>query len=137
MAQRLRAGPHQIIFGTFDGARLTGIAGLRREAIAVVHDKASLWGVYVASARGHGTGRQLVQAAIAHACAIPERPACGSPWRRTTMPRCPCTWAAVLVLAGEAASGGLLQLQLTLPRPAIAGPRNDVFMKINTLQVPE
>ena len=136
MAQRLRAGPHQIIFGTFDGARLTGIAGLRREAIAVVHDKASLWGVYVApSARGHGAGRQLVQAAIAHACAIPEL-------ARVRLAVAPDNHAALslylgcgFVLAGEAASGGLLQLQLTLPRPAIAGPRNDVFMKINTLQV--
>ena len=136
IAQRLRATSHQIIFGTFDGARLTGIAGLRREAIAVVHDKASLWGVYVApSARGHGAGRQLVQAAIAHACAIPEL-------ARVRLAVAPDNHAALslylgcgFVLAGEAASGGLLQLQLTLPRPAIAGPRNDVFMKINTLQV--
>ena len=73
MRQRLLPTSNQIIFGIFDDAQLIAMAGLRREAIAVVHDKASLWGVYVApQARGSGAGRQLVRAAIAHACSIAE-----------------------------------------------------------------
>ena len=87
IAERLRATSYQIIFGAFDKEQLIGIAGLRREPIAVVHDKASLWSVYVApQARGRGAGRQLVQAAIAHACAI-ARTGPRAPGRGAGQPR--------------------------------------------------
>ena len=141
IAQRLRATPHQIIFGAFNGEQLIAIAGLRREPIAVVHDKASLWGVYVApQARGRGAGRKLVQAAIDHACAISElgrvRLAVAQDNHAALSLYLGCGFA----LADSPASEGMLQLQLLLPRPArasaSASAESNVFMKINTLQIP-
>src|SRR5450830_1125027 len=73
ISQRLLVSRYQIIFGVFENDELVAMAGLRREPIAVVHDKASIWGVYVApDARGKGAGRLLLQAIVKHACAIPE-----------------------------------------------------------------
>lgn len=136
IAQRLHTTPHQIMFGTFDGAQLIAIAGLRREPIAVVHDKASLWGVYVAPpARGRGAGRQLVQAAIAHACAIPELARVRLAVAQDNNAALTLYLGCGFVLADEAASHGMLQMQFTLPRPATAAMPNNVFMKINTLQI--
>ena len=141
ISQRLRATPHQILFGAFNGEQLIAIAGLRREPIAVVHDKASLWGVYVApQARGRGAGRQLVQAAIDHACAISElgrvRLAVAQDNHAALSLYLGCGFA----LADSPASEGMLQLQLLLPRPArasaSASAESNVFMKINTLQIP-
>ena len=85
IAQRLRATSHQIIFGAFDKDQLIGIAGLRREPIAVVHDKASLWSVY-------GRRRRAGAALHDNWCRPPSRmpapspnwPACAWLWRRTT-----------------------------------------------------
>lgn len=135
IAERLRPTSHQIIFGTFDGAQLIGIAGLRREPIAVLHDKASLWGVYVAPpARGRGAGRQLVQAAIAHACAIPELARVRLAVAQDNHAALTLYLGSGFVLADEAASHGMLQMQFMLPRPAIATTSNSVFMKSNTLR---
>ncbi|MGK5079541.1 GNAT family N-acetyltransferase [Janthinobacterium sp. HLX7-2] len=136
IAQRLRATPHQIIFGTFDATQLIAIAGLRREPIAVVHDKASLWGVYVAPlARGTGAGRQLVRAAIAHACGVPQLARVRLAVAHDNHAALALYLGCGFVLADEAASGDMLPMQLTLPRPAIAGSKGDVFMNINTLQI--
>lgn len=137
ISQRLQANRYQIIFGVFENDRLVAMAGLRREPIAVVHDKASIWGVYVApDARGKGAGRLLLQTIIGHACAIPELA-----WLRLAVAqdnhaalslylRCGFT------LAEGAPPLGMLQMQLLLPRPAIAETmsKSDVFMKINGLR---
>lgn len=75
LQQRLQHTRDQRIFGGFggDGARLLGMAGFKREPIAVVHDRASLWGVYIAAeARRQGLARQLLLAALAHARTFPE-----------------------------------------------------------------
>ena len=136
IARRLHASTHQIIFGTFDATQLIAIAGLRREPIAVVHDKASLWGVYVApQARGSGEGRQLVRAAIAHACSIAELARVRLAVARDNHAALALYLGCGFVPADETAAGEMLQMQLTLPRPAIAGSKNDVFMNSNTLQI--
>jgi len=137
MRQRLQPTPLQRIFGIFDDTQLIAMAGLRREPIAVVHDKASLWGVYVApQMRGQGLGRQLVQAAIEHACAIPEL----ATVRLAVAPDNAAALTLYLdcgfVLSGDAPQGALLQMQLLLPRPAVPAAERNVFMKINTLQIP-
>ena len=136
ISQRLHATAHQIIFGTFDATQLIAIAGLRREPIAVVHDKASLWSVYVAPlARGTGAGRQLVRAAISHACSIPELARVRLAVAHDNHAALALYLGCGFVLAGETAPGQMLQMQLSLPRPAIAGSGNDVFMNSNTLQI--
>lgn len=137
MHQRLQPTPLQRIFGIFDDTRLIAMAGLRREPIAVVHDKASLWGVYVAPhARGQGLGRQLVHAAIAHACAIPELASVRLAVAQDNQAALTLYLDCGFVLSGEARQDMMLQMHLPLPRPAIAGAESNVFMKINTLQIP-
>jgi ribosomal protein S18 acetylase RimI-like enzyme len=136
IAERLSVTQNQIIFGAFENEALIAIAGLRREPIAVVHDKASLWGVYVApQARGRGVARQLLRAAITHACAIPEL-------ARLRLAVAHDNHAAQSLYLGcgfalaDGVQGAMLQMQLLLPRPARAGTESNVFMKINTLQIP-
>ncbi|MBJ7313683.1 GNAT family N-acetyltransferase [Rugamonas sp. CCM 8940] len=71
--QRLLHTPHQRMFGAWDGETLVGMVGLKREPIAVRHDRANLWGVYVAPrARGAGVARGLIEAALDYARALPE-----------------------------------------------------------------
>jgi ribosomal protein S18 acetylase RimI-like enzyme len=61
-----------ITFGAFDGDTLVGIAGLRREAETKKRHKAVIWGMYVPrEMRGKGTGKALLEAAIAHAKTLP------------------------------------------------------------------
>lgn len=137
IAERLHTTSHQIIFGAFTKEQLIAMAGLRREPIAVVHDKASLWGVYVApQARGRGAGRQLVQAAIAHACAIPELGRVRLAVAQDNHAALTLYLACGFTLEDRPASDGMLQMQLLLPRPARASAESNVFMKINTLQIP-
>jgi len=140
MRQRLQPTPLQIIFGIFDDGQLIAIAGLRREAIAVVHDKASLWGVYVApQARGQGLGRQLVQAAIVHACTIPELATVRLAVAQDNQAALTLYLACGFVLDGGAPQDGMLHLQLRLPRPALPAakvPQSSVFLKIKPLQIP-
>ena len=143
IAQRLHTTSHQIIFGAFNEEQLIAIAGLRREPIAVVHDKASLWGVYVTPlARGRGAGRQLVQAAIDHACAIPELARMRLAVAQDNHAALTLYLGCGFTLADCPAADGMLQMQLLLPRPARASAsaspsaESNVFMKINTLQIP-
>ena len=64
-AQRIAGGPMQRGFGAFDGERLVGFAGLRREELRQLSHKAVLWGVFVDVAqRGRGVARRLVNACI-------------------------------------------------------------------------
>jgi RimJ/RimL family protein N-acetyltransferase len=67
---RLRPTDHQIVFGAFDGDKLIGIVGLRREPHQKIAHKSLIWGVFVDPAyRRGGIARQLIENAIAHACA--------------------------------------------------------------------
>jgi len=136
ISQRLHANRYQIIFGAYDGEQLVAMAGLRREPIAVVHDKASVWGVYVApDARGKGAGWQLLQAAISHACAIPELAKLRLAVAQDNHAALSLYLRCGFTLAEDAAPLGMLQMQMLLPRPAIAETisKSDVFMKINDL----
>ncbi|NHQ92340.1 GNAT family N-acetyltransferase [Janthinobacterium lividum] len=64
-AQRIADGPMQRAFGAFDGERLVGFVGLRRESMRQLSHKALLWGVFVDVAqRGRGVARRLVNACI-------------------------------------------------------------------------
>lgn len=73
LQQRLLHTPHQRMFGAWDGDALLGMAGLKREPIAVVHERANIWGVYVApQARGAGVARGLIETALDYARAVPE-----------------------------------------------------------------
>lgn len=66
--QRIAGGPQQRAFGAFDGARLVGFAGLRREPLRQLAHKAVLWGVFVdVRQRGQGVARRLVNACIEQA----------------------------------------------------------------------
>ena len=67
-AQRIAGGALQRSFGAFDGERLVGFAGLRREPLRQLWHKALLWGVFVdVQQRGKGVARRLVNACIAQA----------------------------------------------------------------------
>ncbi|MBR7634440.1 GNAT family N-acetyltransferase [Janthinobacterium lividum] len=66
--QRITGGPLHRAFGAFDGERLVGFAGLRRESMRQLSHKALLWGVFVDVAqRGKGVARRLVNACIEQA----------------------------------------------------------------------
>lgn len=68
VCERIRQSETQIVFGAFDGSRLIGIAGLRRQPLVQVAHKAVLWGVLVDHEwRGSGVARMLLEWAIAHA----------------------------------------------------------------------
>lgn len=63
--QRIADGAMQRSFGAFDGERLVGFAGLRREPLRQLSHKAVLWGVFVdVTQRGRGVARRLVNACI-------------------------------------------------------------------------
>jgi RimJ/RimL family protein N-acetyltransferase len=63
--QRIAGGAMQRGFGAFDGERLVGFAGLRREPLRQLSHKAVLWGVFVdVTQRGRGVARRLVNACI-------------------------------------------------------------------------
>ncbi len=67
-AQRIAGGPLHRAFGAFDGARLVGFAGLRRDPMRQLSHKALLWGVFVdVQQRGKGVARRLVNACIEQA----------------------------------------------------------------------
>jgi RimJ/RimL family protein N-acetyltransferase len=71
---RKRGSPYDdVTFGAFDGKTLTGIAGFRREEEPKKRHKAIIWGMYVPhEVRGKGIGKQLLEAAIAHAKTLPQ-----------------------------------------------------------------
>lgn len=69
---RLVVAPDRAVFGAFDGDRLVGIAGMRREAMRKFQHKGFLWGVYVdPTTRGQGLSKQLLNEAIAFARKVP------------------------------------------------------------------
>ena len=62
------------ILGSFEGDRLTGMIGLRREGRASVDHKGSLWGFFVLpDFRRTGTGRALLKEALARAAGMEMR----------------------------------------------------------------
>ena len=62
---RLGGGGPQVVLGAFDGARLVGVAGLRREEPRKVAHKARVWGMYVLpESRSRGVGRRLLTALL-------------------------------------------------------------------------
>lgn len=71
VAEQVAPTAHRAVVGLFDGESLVGIAGVFREQTRKLAHKATIWGVYVApEARRGGAGRQLLQAAMAHAYAM-------------------------------------------------------------------
>lgn len=73
LQQRLVHTPFQRVLGAFDGERLVGMVSVKREPIALVHDRAHLWGVYVLpEARRQGLGRALLEAALAYVASVAE-----------------------------------------------------------------
>lgn len=65
---RIEPGPHQIVFGAFDGRQLVGIAGLRRERLERISHRATVWGVAVdPERRQEGIGKRVLQRLIDHA----------------------------------------------------------------------
>lgn len=65
---RIEPGPHQIVFGAFDGGRLVGIAGLRREKLEQIAHRGTVWGVAVdPQRRKEGIGRKVMQRLVTHA----------------------------------------------------------------------
>jgi RimJ/RimL family protein N-acetyltransferase len=68
VCERIRQSDTQIVFGAFEGSRLIGIAGLRRQPLVQVAHKAVLWGVLVDPEwRGRGVARMLIECVVAHA----------------------------------------------------------------------
>ena len=71
VAARLANQRQGCVFGAFDGGRLVGVVGLRRESFRKLAHKAHIWGMYVEpSARRFGIGRQLVARALEQATAM-------------------------------------------------------------------
>lgn len=71
---RKRLGPDSdnFVVGAFDGQRLVGTVGFRREEQRKARHRGRIWGVYVTGAmRGKGTARRLMQAAIEKASGMP------------------------------------------------------------------
>jgi RimJ/RimL family protein N-acetyltransferase len=67
-AARIQSTATQAVFGAFDGTSLVGITGVRREPLAQVNHKATIWGVFVVPRyRGKGIAQELLAAATAHA----------------------------------------------------------------------
>jgi ribosomal protein S18 acetylase RimI-like enzyme len=68
VAERLAAQDDRAVVGAFDAGVLVGIVGLQRESMRKLAHKAHVWGVYVAPpARGAGTGRAMLEAALGFA----------------------------------------------------------------------
>ncbi len=65
--------PDDVTFGAFEGGTLVGIAGFRREEEVKKRHKGVIWGMYVPrEMRRQGTGKALLQAAIAYAKTLPQ-----------------------------------------------------------------
>lgn len=68
VAERIEPGPHQIVFGAFEGGKLVGIAGLRREKLEQIAHRATVWGVAVdPEHRKQGIAKKLLQRLVGHA----------------------------------------------------------------------
>jgi len=69
---RLDGGAAALVLGAYDGSRLVGMGGVRREPGAKVTHKAAIWGLYVApEARSRGVGRRLLTSLVAEARKMP------------------------------------------------------------------
>ncbi len=69
--ESLSRAPEAVVIGAFEGD-LIGSIGLFRDHHRKAAHKAHIWGMFVApNHRGHGIGRQLLEAAIAHARTLP------------------------------------------------------------------
>lgn len=67
-AARIQLTATQAVFGAFAGTSLVGITGVRREPLAQVRHKATIWGVFVEPKyRGKGIAQALLAAATTHA----------------------------------------------------------------------
>jgi ribosomal protein S18 acetylase RimI-like enzyme len=65
---RIKKTATQVVFGAFIDGKLAGIAGLRREALAQLHHKAVLWGVFIhPDRRGGGLAKRLLSHAVSFA----------------------------------------------------------------------
>jgi ribosomal protein S18 acetylase RimI-like enzyme len=66
------ADEKRAVLGAFAGARMVGMTGVWQYDKLKARHKAFIWGVYVdPERRGLGLARQLLQAALAHAAAMP------------------------------------------------------------------
>ncbi|QSQ27022.1 GNAT family N-acetyltransferase [Pyxidicoccus parkwayensis] len=66
------SGDSQFVMGAFDGERLVGMAGLKRQDGRKSAHKAFIWGMYVApEARSRGVGRKLITALLEEARKMP------------------------------------------------------------------
>ncbi|WP_248323829.1 MULTISPECIES: GNAT family N-acetyltransferase [unclassified Caballeronia] len=71
--KQLAAERGQSVFGSFDGTRLVGVAGLGREHPRKLSHKAFVWGVYVApDMRGRSISRALIVELIEFARLTPD-----------------------------------------------------------------
>ena len=74
VAAQIRQTPEQIVFGVFDQHMLIGIAGLKQEPYAQLRHKGVLWGLFVHPLyRNVGVARELLGAALTHACTMRMR----------------------------------------------------------------
>ena len=72
VAQRIAPDELGLIFGAFDGERLVGLTGFRREGGLKLKHKSFIWGMYVAPTyRRRGIGRKLIERVISHAATVP------------------------------------------------------------------
>jgi len=72
VGSRLAKTPDSCVLGAFDGSRLIGCIGLKREAHRKLAHKAFIWGMYVAPEhRGRGLGRMLVEEVLRLAESVP------------------------------------------------------------------
>ena len=69
---RLWSVPDAFVVGAFDDGKMLGMAGFYRDRGPKVRHKGRVWGVYVSSSRrGRGLGRQMMNALLERAAAIP------------------------------------------------------------------
>lgn len=62
-----------VTFGAFEGGKLVGIAGFRREEEVKKRHKGIIWGMFVPQEfRGKGIGKALLQGAIDYAKSLPD-----------------------------------------------------------------
>jgi RimJ/RimL family protein N-acetyltransferase len=71
IAERISPERLGLIFGAFDGGRLVGTAGFRREGGRKLEHKSFIWGMYVTPThRRRGIGRQLIESVLSHAASL-------------------------------------------------------------------
>ena len=71
IAARIEPNQGGFVLGAFDGGKLVGVVGMRRERHRKEAHKIYLWGMYVApKGRGRGIGRALVESALREGFAL-------------------------------------------------------------------